>query len=319
MGYNITEVSGNGVPTGPSTTDPDWIFTADLSDPSVTTITGQFQADSFFGPTGATFAVDSISTGAFGVLTLDATSGVFTFIIDRSAVIASGTDQVISFNITGTSVLPIVGVASDTDIVTLNILICVTHGTLVGTPTGLVPVEDLAISDLVLTLDGRAEPIRWIGSRRVTGGELAHDPTLRPVRIAAGAFGPGRPARDLSVSPQHRIHLSGWRAELLFGEETVLAPAKGLVDDHAVRIEHEIEDVEYFHLLFDRHEIILTEGLPTESFYPGSHSIGELDSAARTELLRVFPELETADAAPAPAGPALRPWEARLLAIRRLS
>ncbi len=217
--------------------------------------------------------------------------------------------------VTGT----LIGSQSDTDSVTLNILICVMLGTLIGTPGGLVPVEDLQVGDLVLTVDGRAEAIRWIGSRRLTAGELLRDPSLRPVRIAAGAFGPDRPARDLSVSPQHRVLLSGWRAELFFGEETVLAPAKGLVDDRAVRIDREVDDVEYFHLLFDRHEIILTEGLPTESFYPGPHSLRELDTSARAELLRLFPQLEADEIALDPAGPGLRPWEARLLSAGRPS
>jgi hypothetical protein len=317
MAYNITEVSGNGV----SGNDDDWVFTADLSDPSVTTITGQFQAFRGDNPVAATFTTNPPPPGTsdFGSLSIDAQTGVFVFTIDRSAVIASGSDQVVSFQITGSSPpLPFV-LNSQTDNITLNILICVVLGTLIGTPAGPVRVEDLQVGDLVLTLDGRAEPIRWIGSRRVSGADLARDPALRPVRIAAGAFGPDRPARDLAVSPQHRILLSGWRAELLFGEETVLAPAKGLIDDHAVRIDHEVDDVEYFHLLFDQHEIILTEGLPTESFYPGQHSISELDRAARDELLRLFPELEDDRLLPAVAGPALRPWEARLLAARRLS
>ena len=319
MGYNITEVSGIGVPSDPASADPDWIFTVDLSDPSVTTITGQFQADSFFGPTAATFTVSSLSSDAFGVLTLEPNTGIFTFTIDREAVIASGTNQSVSFDITGTSILPFFGEASETDGVTLSILICVLLGTLIDTPSGRVPVESLAVGDLVLTLDGRKVPIRWIGSRRVTERELARDPALRPVRISAGAFGLNRPARDLWVSPQHRILLSGWHAELLFAEETVLAPAKGLVDDHAVRVDHEVTEVEYFHLLFDRHEIILTEALPTESFYPGRHSISELDAPVRAELLGLFPELDADDAIPDVAGPALRPWEARLLATRRLS
>jgi hypothetical protein len=312
MGYNIDPVISGGQPVNVG--NDTWAFTADLSDPNVTIVTGQFQASNFFGPVSATFSVGTPSPSGFGILTIVPSTGVFTFTINRAAVIASGNDVVINFTITGVS-----GGNSDTDNVRINILICVARGTLIATPRGLIPVEDLEVGDLVLTLDGRAETIRWIGARHVTAGQLRRDPSLRPVRISAGAYGPDQPSRDLTVSPQHRILLSGWRAELLFGEDTVLAPAKGLLDDHSVRIVGEAEDVEYFHLLFDRHEIILTEGLPTESFYPGAYSVEELDAAARDELLRLFPELDQDDRPLHPAGPGLRPWEARLLAARRPS
>jgi hypothetical protein len=312
MGYNIDPVISGGQPVDVG--NDTWAFTADLSDPNVTIVTGQFQASTIFGPTTATFSVGTTTPSGFGTLTIVPNTGVFTFVIDRAAVIASGGDVIINFTITGVS-----GGFSDTDSVRINILICVARGTLITTPNGLIPVEDLEVGDLVLTVDGRAEVIRWIGARRVTAGEFRRDPTLRPVRISAGTYGPDRPSRDLTVSPQHRILLSGWRAELLFGEDAVLAPAKGLIDDRSVRIDREAEEVEYFHLLFDQHEIILTEGLPTESFYPGSYAVGELDAVARDELLRLFPELDQDDRPLDPAGPGLRPWEARLLAARRPS
>lgn len=312
MGYNIDPVVTGGQPVNVG--NDTWAYTADLSDPNVTIITGQFQASNFFGPVTATFSVGTAAPSGFGTLSIVPSTGVFTFTIDRAAVIASGNDVVINFTVTGVN-----GGNSDTDSVILNILICVARGTLIATPRGLVPVEELQVGDLVLTHDGRAEEIRWIGARHVSAGDLARDPSLRPVRISAGAYGPDQPTRDLTVSPQHRILLSGWRAELLFGEDTVLAPAKGLLDDRSVRIDRDADEVEYFHLLFDRHEIILTEGLPSESFYPGSYSIGELDTPARDELLRLFPELDGDDNPLDPAGPGLRPWEARLLASRRPS
>lgn len=318
MGYNISEVSGTFTPTTSVLFFPDgWTFDADLTQSFVTIVGGDF--DVTIGPSTNGEATDGYefqltSGDEWGDLTFNTVTGEFEFTVDRAAVIASGSDQVVTFTVIGRS-----GGDSDTDTVTINILICVTRGTLIETPQGPVPVEDLRVGDPVVTFDGGAEPIRWIGSRRVTGEELARDPSLRPVRISAGALGPGRPARDLSVSPQHRILLSGWRAELLFGEDTVLAPAKGLLDDHAIRIDREIGDTEYFHLLFDRHEIIFTDGLPTESFFPGRHSIGALEAPAREELMRLFPELGAPQDSPAPAGPGLRPWEARLMASRRLS
>ena len=314
MGYNIVEATGTF--TGSGTFNADiWTFNADFTEPFFTTVTGDFDVAIGANTNGEAtdgYAFSALSTSQWGTLSFDTVTGEFTFTIDRAAAIASGSDQVVTFTVTGSS-----GGASDTDTIIINILICVTRGTRIATPSGPVPVEDLRIGDKVLTADGRPEPIRWVGARRIHEDELARTPSLRPVRIGAGAFGPGRPACDLRVSPQHRILVTGWRAQLFFGEDAVLAPAKGLVDDDRVQVDHAIREVEYFHLLFDRHEVILTEGLPTESFFPGTHSLRELDIAAREELLALFPELDPVRGlsdAFAAARPGIRSWEARLLA-----
>ncbi len=309
MGYNISEVSGA------STGGLDvWEFSADLNDGSVTTVSGDFDVVSTItgqnqGEATDGYTFSNLSTTQFGTLSFNTTDGTFTFTIDRSAVIASGSDQVVSFTVTGTS-----GGSSDADTVNINILICLMRGTNVRTPKGDVPVETLRAGDLVSTDDDRAVPVRWIGVRRLTAAELREAPELRPVRIRAGAFGAGRPQRDMWVSPQHRIALDDWRAELLFGTPGVLAPAKGLVNGQTVTVDDTVEDVEYFHVLCDRHEILVTEGLPTESFHPGSHSLSGLDEAVRAELVALFPDLAEDVAGPAAAAPAIRPWEAKLVA-----
>lgn len=311
MAYNISEVSGDSVGSGLASADI-WTFTADIADPAVTTVSGDFNVVPLGGgaqseaTNGYTFG--PLSTTQWGTLSFNTVTGTFTFTINRAAVFASGSDQTVTFTVVGRS-----GGSEDDDRVVINILICVARGTHVATPEGEVRVEDIRPGDLVLTADGRAEPVRWIGSRRLAAPELAADPALRPIRIAAGAFGPARPARDLRVSPQHRVLLSGWQAELLFGQERVLVPAKGLVDDQGVRVDQSTEEVEYFHILLGRHEVILTEGLPTESFFPGPHSLAELDRPVRVELLRLFPGLAEATVPFEPAEPGLRPWEARLM------
>ena len=308
MGYNISEVSGTF--TSGSGVD-DWTFDADLADPAVTTVSGDFDVVPLFGgaPGEAdSYAFSPLSTTAWGTLSFNATTGEFTFKIDRAAVIASGSDQTVSFTVTGTS-----GAQTDEDTVTINILICVARGTMIATPDGDVAVEALGPDDPVLTADGRVVPVRWIGSRRIGKDELDREPSLRPIRIRTGALGPGRPSRELRVSPQHRVALDDWRSELFFGEPFVLAPAKGLLNDGSVSVDRDCEEVEYFHILFDRHEIILTEGLPTESFYPGSYALAELDRAVLDELLALFPEFRTGTPGMAAARRGVRIWEARLL------
>ena len=190
---------------------------------------------------------------------------------------------------------------------------CFTPGTLIATPDGPRRIETLVPGDLVLTRDWGPQPLRWIGSAEVGLDRLARDRDLHPIRIRAGAFGPGQPARDLLVSPQHRILIGGWRAELLFGEHEVLVAAKHLVDDTAIR-RAKVDRVCYIHLLFDRHEIIFAEGLETESFLPGPVTLPGLAEETRAELLALFPELAESPASYGPpARPLLQRWEGSAL------
>ncbi len=158
---------------------------------------------------------------------------------------------------------------------------CLCRGTLIETDQGDVAVEDLTEGMMVRTADHGMQPIRWIGfAKRAAVGDTA------PILIRRGALGN---TRDLRVSPQHRMLLQGWQAELLFQEHEVLATAKSLVNDHSI-IRVEGGDVEYFHILFDTHQIIWAEGAPTESFHPGEQGWKSLDAPTRDEILDLFPE-----------------------------
>lgn len=223
--------------------------------------------------------------------------------------IASGSDQTIEFTVTG-----YYRGFGDNDRAVINIAICVQRGTLIETALGPVAVEDLETGTRVKTLDSGPQPVRWIGARRLRPVDFLRAPELRPIRIGAGALGPGCPAQDLLVSPQHRVLVSGWKAELYFGQLEILVPAKALVNDHDIRIAHDVEDVEYFHVLFDRHEIMLTNGAPTESFFPGAYVLGDLDRGIQEELHAIFPHLEDdfANFGP-PARVSVRPRDAAVL------
>ena len=182
--------------------------------------------------------------------------------------------------------------------------ICFAAGTLIETPSGPRAVERLRPGDPVSTHDGRAVVLRWQGIRRYR--PAAGD---GPIRFRAGALGN---ARDLVVSPQHRLYLSDWRAELLFGVDGVLVAAKDFVD--GVRVVRErVDVVTYVHLMFDRHEIILSEGIPTESLYPGPRALENLPDATRDELMAIFPELACGVSYGTAAAPLLKSYEARAL------
>ncbi|MEM7613902.1 MAG: Hint domain-containing protein [Pseudomonadota bacterium] len=172
-------------------------------------------------------------------------------------------------------------------------IVCFTSGTRILTAEGEIAVEELAEGDLVMTRDHGLQPVRWVGARTV-----AAEGALAPVVLKAGAMGN---TRDLAVSPAHRMMLSDWRAEAMFGQAEVLVTAKQLLcrDDVHLR---EGGEVTYHHVLFDQHEIIFAEGAATESFQPSQAAISNLEAATRAEVLALFPEL-----AEAKAGATVRP------------
>lgn len=171
-----------------------------------------------------------------------------------------------------------------------KIVPCFTPGTMIATRLGLMPVESLRPGDEVLTRDHGYRPIEWIGSQTIGAPRLAVEPALQPVRIRAGALGPGMPDRDLLVSRQHRMLLQDVRAELLFGEAEVLVRALHLVGLPGVDVV-ELPEVTYIHLLFDRHEVVLADGCWSESFQPGDRTLAGFDADQRAELYTIFPEL----------------------------
>ncbi len=195
---------------------------------------------------------------------------------------------------------------TDTAFVTVTTVPCFTTGTLIRTARGEVPIERLKVGDLVETRDNGLQPLRWIGRRKV-----AAEGRFAPIVIEAGTFGYHR---RLVVSPQHRILLTHWMAELMFAEDEVLVAAKDLVNGCSVRVQ-EGGEVEYVHLLFDRHEIIYAEGLATESFLPGPHILSVFEEEVQAEVLALFPRIDpvTRSGYGASARSGLRASEARVL------
>lgn len=169
---------------------------------------------------------------------------------------------------------------------------CFTAGTLINTADGPRAIEDLQVGDLVDTLDHGLQPVRWTGSASFSASDLTSHPELEPILIEKGALGSGLPTRDLIVSPQHRVLISDWRAELYYGEAEVLVAAKYLVNSGSIRSLTTKESVTYIHVLFDRHEVILSEGVFTESFQPGAEVCNGLSADVQAELIKVFPELK---------------------------
>ncbi|SDX26571.1 Hint domain-containing protein [Ruegeria halocynthiae] len=178
---------------------------------------------------------------------------------------------------------------------------CFAAGTMIATPEGDKPIETLAKGDLVLTADLGPQPIRWIGARSLTGAELAAAPRLRPITIRAGALGAGLPLRDLKVSPQHRMLVRSTIAVRMFNAQEVLIPANKLVGVPGITVDDSANGVTYYHMLFDRHEIITAEGAPSESLFTGPEALKSVGAKARAEIIELFPELGLPGHAPGSA------------------
>lgn len=174
------------------------------------------------------------------------------------------------------------------------LFMCFAAGTLIDTPKGPVPVETLREGDAVTCLDAPPAPLRLVVGRRFSGADLARTPDLAPVRIPAHAMGRGLPARDLFLSPQHRIWLEGWQVDLMFARPAVLVAAKHLHFGGIGPVPAK-GGVDYYHLLFDRHEVVLANGLPCESWQPAAAALDVLTNAERDRFLSIFTEGERQD------------------------
>lgn len=169
--------------------------------------------------------------------------------------------------------------------------ICFGAGAMITTATGPVPVETLVPGVLVQTRDSGLRPIRWIGRRHVSRAELNAAPDLGPIRMRRGALGRDLPARDLLVSPQHRILVRSAIALRMFGTDEVLVAAKHLLAIDGVDPAPCPAGVDYYHLLFDDHQVIFSNGAATESLYTGPQALQSVGAAARAEIFALFPAL----------------------------
>lgn len=197
-----------------------------------------------------------------------------------------------------------VGDGTFDDEVNLLTVICFARGTLIETPDGPRPVETLEEGDIVNTLDAGPQEVRWAG-KRTCAAQSKH----APIRIAPGALGN---VRTLWVSPNHRMLVTGAKAELLFGAHEVLVAAKHLVNDSTIRRDPRA-CIDYHHVLLDAHHILFAEGCGAESLFPGPEALEAISPDNRDTLVSLFPELKDDRPGIALARPSLGAYEATIL------
>jgi hypothetical protein len=168
---------------------------------------------------------------------------------------------------------------------------CFTPGTMITTQRGELPVELISADDKVVTRDNGIQTVRWVGKSQMFLHDFQVEPHLLPIFIQQGALGKNLPERDMMVSPNHRILVMNSRTAVQFAEREVLVAAKHL----AAQGVHTVQSsgTTYIHFMCDRHEVVLANGVWTETFHPDDTSLKGIGNAQRLEILELFPELKT--------------------------
>ena len=197
-------------------------------------------------------------------------------------------------------------------------LICFTPAALILCENGPRRASEIQPGDKVRTADRGLQQVRWRGETVLSHEQLTAKPHLRPVILRKNSISVGVPARDITVSPNHRIMINSWRAELLFGEKEVLATAGAMVNENTIARADPDGPLHYIHLKFIHHEILFANGLQADSFLPTDASISALPESQRDALLAGFPALRSDPVAAngLAARRLLKPEETRLLVER---
>ncbi len=163
---------------------------------------------------------------------------------------------------------------------------CYAPGTMIDTPDGPRTIETLLPGDLVVTLDHGPQPIKWVRAGEQPLETQPYD--ARPVLIEAGALGPDRPARDLIVSPQHRILVGALGQLGALGEGQAFAPAKALTDLPGIRFMRGKRLITWIHFACANHEVVTANGCASESLLLGRMVLNALTGHQRQSLHRLF-------------------------------
>jgi hypothetical protein len=189
-----------------------------------------------------------------------------------------GGGQTFDLAVTGTHTLADFIVNTGSASTTIN-LACFAAGTRIATPRGPVTVEHLREGDAVIVATPNSTlPIQWIGHRSVDCTRHPRPAEVWPIRIAADAFAPGAPERDLYLSPDHALYLDG-----------VLVPVKYLLNGKTI-VQARRSTITYYHIELPRHAVLLAEGLPAESLLP----TGERSAFANGgQTLSLYPDFHS--------------------------
>ncbi len=169
------------------------------------------------------------------------------------------------------------------------------RGALVATARGPIAVEDLTPGIEVITREGEALPLKWIGSYEMAGAEAPGKSNEQLFRVTTDTFGQGKPSQDLMLAPRAHILLKHAACRSLFGMDMAFGPIRAFEDGVSVIAVSPVSPVCVYNLAFDRQATIFANGVEVESFHPGPHASTLLDDEMLYSLLRLFPHVASLD------------------------
>ncbi len=162
-----------------------------------------------------------------------------------------------------------------------ELVFCFYAGVQLATPDGEVAVETLRDGDMLLTADGTAHPVVWVGQSHIST-RFADPLRFLPIRVTAGALGDGLPVRDLLVSPCHALYLDG-----------ILVQAGALVNGTTILRETEVpETFTYYHVELAHHALLIADGALAESFVDNVDRMNFHNWADRTAPVEPIGEMD---------------------------
>ena len=171
-------------------------------------------------------------------------------------------------------------------LITDNFIMWFLSGTRIAVPSGETPVERIRVGDSVVTGNG-PQLVSWISSSRKDSANFA-PVVFTPAALASPALSLAEraipPERPLKVSQQHCMVVTDDRARAFIGTDTFLLAAKHLINGDTIYLDHSAGEVEYFHLMFEQHQIVLAESAWSESFYPGPEALKNLTAAQKQDI-----------------------------------
>ncbi|TKD17541.1 type I secretion protein [Rhodobacter capsulatus] len=190
------------------------------------------------------------------------------------------------------------------------------RGSVLMTEDGPVAIEDLQPGQRVLTAEGRAEQVCWIGSMVIypgAGNGDALEDHVSLTRITAEAFGAGRPGLDLVLGPRARLCLRDPRLRRVSDAAAAYVPARAFLDGISVIEVSPSVPVTVYHVVLEHHGSLRVAGLEVEAFHPGEGVERMIDPRMLSLFEAQFPQFASLAAFGPPAHPRLTRFEVESL------
>jgi hypothetical protein len=161
------------------------------------------------------------------------------------------------------------------------------RGAILHTEAGRIAVEDLVPGMRVITSEGGARTVTWIGSMQVYPTTHEGQDPVTLTRFTADALGHAKPMQDLILGPRARVLLRDVRCRNYTGEPTAYVPARAFIDGVSVIEVTPASPVTVFHIALERQATLKIGGMEVESYHPGQN----IETMMEPRMFSLFKDL----------------------------